>query len=196
MNKPKIILVLGQSASGKSTLIEEMEWYGYKAVQSYTTRPKRTKDEKGHIFVKESDYTFIQDNKTNEVRIYDKLGNEVNIVAYTYFNENHYWATMDQVVGSTYYIIDKAGVDDFIDKVGDKVDYKIVYINVPFFTRIKRLIKRDGLMRGISRLINDFKMFRRLKYDERIINKDLEHSVQELRKITEKFIKSKEKVIK
>ncbi|MCD3340414.1 guanylate kinase, partial [Clostridium botulinum] len=166
--------------------------YGYKAIQSYTTRPKRTKDEKGHIFVREKDYTVIQDNKINEVQIYDKLGNEVDTVAYTYFNGNHYWATMDQVKESTYYIIDKAGVDYFANKVRDKVDYKIVYVTVPFFTRVKRLIKRDGLAKGISRLINDFKMFRGLKYDTKIVNRDLEQSVQELRKITSGFMNMKE----
>ncbi|KGM93528.1 guanylate kinase (plasmid) [Clostridium botulinum] len=191
MNKPKIVLVLGQSASGKSTIIEEMEWYGYKAIQSYTTRAERTKNEKGHIFVREKDYTFIRDDKTNEIKIYDKLGNEVDTVAYTYFNGNHYWATMNQVEESTYYIIDKAGVDYFANKVESRVDYKIVYVTVPFFTRVKRLIKRDGLVKGISRLINDFKMFRGVKYDTKIVNRDLENSVQELREITEEFIKEK-----
>ncbi|MCD3321623.1 guanylate kinase [Clostridium botulinum D/C] len=192
MNKPKIILVLGESGCGKSTLIEEMEWYGYKAIQSYTTRPKRTENEKGHIFVRERDYDFIQDNKTNEVRIYDKLGNEVHTIAYTYFNGNHYWATMDQVKESVYYIVDKAGADYFAGKVGNKIDYKIVYITVPFLTRVKRLSKRDGLSKGVSRLLNDFKMFRNLKYDTKIVNRDLEQSVQELRKITSGFMNMKE----
>lgn len=194
--KTKIILVLGESATGKTTLIEEMnKRYNYQAVQSYTTRARRSKDETGHIFVKEEDYTFLSNIKDkDDTKIYDKVGNEINTVAYTYFNGNHYWATLEQLQDKNtyYYAIDKKGIDYFKQKVENSVEYEIVYITAPIWRRIYRLIKRDGLLKGASRLINDCKMFKELEYQHQIKNIHLENSVWRLKEITEKFINRKE----
>lgn len=191
-NKNKIILILGESATGKTTVIEEIEKrYGYKSIQSYTTRPKRYEGETGHIFVDRGDYMFCDNG--HKVIIMQKE-NDTNIkvqeIAYTYFNGNHYWADMNQVedVDTWFYIVDKAGIDYMKSVAEDKIDFITIYITTPLLTRVKRILKRDKLKKGISRLWNDFKMFKGLEYDYKVINKDLEKSVEEVYKISKEFM--------
>lgn len=191
-NKNKIILILGESASGKTTVIEEIEKrYGCKSIQSYTTRPKRYEGETGHIFVDREDYMFCDNG--HKVIIMQKE-NDTNIkiqeIAYTYFNGNHYWADMNQVedVDTWFYIVDKAGINYMKSVAEDKIDFITIYITAPFLTRVKRILKRDGLKKGISRLWNDFKMFRGLEYDYKVVNKDLEKSIEEVYKISKEFM--------
>lgn len=191
-NKNKIILILGESASGKTTVIEEIEKrYGCKSIQSYTTRPKRYEGETGHIFVDREDYMFC-DNGHKVIIM--KKENDTNIkvqeIAYTYFNGNHYWADMNQVedVDTWFYIVDKAGINYMKSVAEDKIDFITIYITAPFLTRVKRILKRDGLKKGISRLWNDFKMFRGLEYDYKVVNKDLEKSIEEVYKISKEFM--------
>lgn len=190
----KIVLIIGKSGSGKSTIINKICNNGlspntnYKQLDSYTTRPKRTENEKGHIFVNTMDYTFTTRN--NQTYIINKKGEEIKVMAYTFFNNNHYWGDLEQVQDSDFYIIDRDGIDYFKTKAEEYgIEYRIVYIDVPFFTMLKRLIKRDGLIKGISRLINDFKMFKGLKYDYRVVNDDLNKAVSEVKYITDVFMK-------
>ena len=56
MRKP-LFLFVGRSSSGKTTIANILEErYGYKQVQSYTTRPPRYEGEVGHIFVNENEF--------------------------------------------------------------------------------------------------------------------------------------------
>ena len=76
-----IFLIVGCSGSGKTTITEQLEQkYGLKSIQSYTTRPKRSEDEKGHIFVSDSE-----------------VPPKTDMVAYTEFAGNRYCATAEQV---------------------------------------------------------------------------------------------------
>ena len=54
------VLLVGASGSGKSTVANHLHnEYGYDVLQSYTTRPKRTADETGHVFATEEEYEAI-----------------------------------------------------------------------------------------------------------------------------------------
>ena len=55
------ILLVGASGSGKSTVADHLHnECGYDVLQSYTTRPRRTVDETGHIFVTEEEYEAMK----------------------------------------------------------------------------------------------------------------------------------------
>ena len=76
-----IYLIVAPSGAGKTTVTELLETnYGFKSIQSYTTRPPRYDGETGHIFVSDKDF--------------DKL---TDIVAFTEFAGNRYCATAQQV---------------------------------------------------------------------------------------------------
>ena len=49
----KIVLIAGRSGAGKSTIFEELSknTEKYNPILSYTDRPKRKDEKKGHIFV-------------------------------------------------------------------------------------------------------------------------------------------------
>ena len=79
MSKDKLVLLVGKSGSGKNYIINSLKEKGYniKDVKSRTTREPRYGGEDTHIFVDESRY------------VNDKLFN--TIIAYTFFNGNHYY---------------------------------------------------------------------------------------------------------
>jgi guanylate kinase len=46
-----IIVLLGKSGSGKSTIESELATLGLNVAKTYTTRPRRSPDEQTHIFI-------------------------------------------------------------------------------------------------------------------------------------------------
>ena len=139
MNKP-LYLFCGRSASGKTTVANILESVGkYNQLQSYTTRPKRTDDEGGHIFVSDEEF--------------DKLE---NIIAYTEYNNNRYCATAEQIDEASIYVIDVPGIETLLDKYQNDRPIVVVYFDTNIRTRIDRMIDRHDCDAAIvSRIYND-----------------------------------------
>jgi guanylate kinase len=184
-------LILGKSSSGKSTIVKKLEeLYGYKTIQSYTTRQPRYENEWGHTFVNEEDYT--KDKNSN------------SICAYTFFHNNKYWVTKDMITSGEYktYVIDMAGIR-YLKRNMRYNKFKIIYIHVSFFTRLIRIIKRDGIFKAISRVINDYHEFKYVTYDYKVDNIDLNMCVQKIQQYIEledamnsgKILKFNDKII-
>lgn len=174
-NKDNITyLILGSSGSGKSTIVKKLEeLYNYKTIQSHTTRQPRYDNEYGHTFVSEEDY--LKDKNNN------------SICAYTLFNGNKYWVTTDMITSGEYrtYVIDMAGIRYLKRKLSDK-KFKVIYIDVSFFTRLIRMLKRkDGIVKTISRLINDYHEFKNIIYDYKVNNVDLDQSIEKIQQYIE-----------
>lgn len=165
--KKIIFLIVGKSASGKSTVVEKLlkynvfrhlrpEYNPFQEVKSATTRHPRRIGETGHRFV---------DMETFEKEKDDML-------AYTFFNGNHYYTTPKDLDGALFYVIDPKGVDYFKEsKHANDYHPIIVWIKCDPFKRIYRLIKRDGLVKGINRWLSDFKEFKdwkRIKPDIKV----------------------------
>lgn len=131
----KIICLVGESASGKTTIAELLEKEGYNYIQSYTTRPKRFEGEKGHIFVNAKNYV--------DVTIEDTFVPGY-MIAHTVFDNHHYWATKEQYQGkgNSIYIIDVAGVKELKEKAKD-AEIIAIYIKTDHITRWDRLFKRS-----------------------------------------------------
>lgn len=140
-NKP-LFLFIGKSASGKTTIANMLEERkGMKQVQSYTTRPKRFKEETGH--------RFIEDEKCYELK---------DIVASTLYNGYWYCATLDQINEADIYVIDITGAKELLhnqDKI--KRDIHIIYFDASVYERIKRMQNRCS---------TDAQIISRLLYDE------------------------------
>lgn len=155
--KDKIVCLVGESGSGKSTIAELLEKDGYNYIQSYTTRKPRFEGEKGHIFVKSDG---VIDAKLNSQILDD------NIIAYTFFNGNHYWATKEQYQGKgiSVYVIDPAGVKYLKEKVTD-AETVVIYLKCDKATRFSRMLKERNVEDVVDRLKNDKEVFKVIKCD-------------------------------
>lgn len=164
-------LLVGKSGSGKSTIARfmEKEW-GYKELKSYTTRQPRYEGEDTHIFISHDDFQRYKDN--NE------------IVAYSFFNGEHYFCTRTQLYYNDVYVIDPDGIEYLKQRVDD-IYFITIYIDVPFYRRMWRMWRRgDSLISILQRLWNDRIKFANVQYDYRINNIDIIDALVYIKSIT------------
>lgn len=148
MGKGKTILLLcGKSGSGKTTVAGLMEKkYGLKQVVSYSDRPMRCKEEKGHIFVSPGEFDMIP---------------EEEMVAYTEFSGHRYCATSSQVEESDIYVIDPKGIKEFLRRYKGKKTPVAVYLTAPENLLATRMAARgDGLYDIMKRINHDREAFK------------------------------------
>ena len=139
--KKKIILIVGASGVGKDYIAKA---FNFNMVISHTTRPMRKDDVNGETKWFHKNYT---------AREYS--------IAYTLFDGNHYWVTHMDLIGKEAYIIDMNGVKCLSENYGKYFDsvFSIVYISCAWYKRLYRLIKRDGIRKGVKRFIHDIGKF-------------------------------------
>jgi guanylate kinase len=177
----RIICLVGESGSGKSTIAEELSKKDYNYIQSYTTRKQRYEGEKGHIFV---DYEmYIESTITVE--------DKANIIAYTYFDGNHYWASREQYRnrGNSIYIVDPVGVRELKEEVKD-AEIITIYLNADEQIRYNRMCKRKYGEENIydeaiySRIKHDKKAFKIIQCDYVVdSNRSLEEVLSDIENI-------------
>ena len=140
MNK-SLFLFVGRSSSGKTTMANMLEEKcGYKQVQSYTTRKPRYDCEAGHIFVSEEEFKNLGE-----------------LAAYTFYNNNHYGTTFEQLNQCDIYVIDVPGVETLLQH-DKKINRPIciIYFDANIPTRIHRMVDRgDGDHAIVKRLLQD-----------------------------------------
>lgn len=138
----KIILLCGKSGSGKTTITDQLEQHGLSVLQSYTTRPKRSPDETGHTFVTSDEFAQLKD-----------------ICAFGKFGGYEYGATREQVNQSDVYVIDAQGIEYFQKTYRGIKKPVVVYVRISPFRRLFRLLKRDGIKKGMKRWWQDIPHF-------------------------------------
>lgn len=170
-----IYLIVGESGSGKTTITEQLFNYGYKTIQSYTTRKPRYEGETGHTFIN-----------------VDEIPDKGEMVAYTFYNDNHYFATQEQVENNDLYVIDPAGITYFKEHYKGNKGIRIIYVTVPENVRRDRMIKRENpqndyeyaevLSRANSRICVDKQVFKDFEYDFKIQNDELHETTYRIHK--------------
>lgn len=144
-----LILLVGKSGSGKSTFQQELvnKW-GFRYVQSYTTRPKRYDNETGHIFVTKDEFDAIE-----------------NKVAYTKFNGYEYCATKEQLDECNIYIIDPKGIKNLKQNYDNKFLF-VVYLDANEYNCTQRMLMRgDEVEKVEERIKHDRKAFKNVKFN-------------------------------
>ena len=154
MKNNALIMILGKSASGKSTLVEQLcKDLNIKAIPSYTTRQPRYENEQGH--------TFVTDEEYNQLK---------NIIAENTFCGNRYCVTQEQIDNTEYslYVVDCKGVESFKQLYKGNRKVYTVQITCDEKIRVERLKHRyakisknelDTLKKVIDRLIADNEEF-------------------------------------
>ena len=149
-----IIVLVGKTASGKTTIANELcKNHYYKRIITYTTRPMRENE------VQDVDYHFISDEQFNEM----VKNNE--FTEYKRYNTAHgVWSygsviTSKQEQSDDCYVIilTPQGLRDLSKKMSQYIAF---YLNVSLESQLERLKKRgDEEQQIIKRLINDAKDF-------------------------------------
>ena len=149
-----IIVLVGKTASGKTTIANELcKHHGYKRIVTYTTRPMRENE------VQDVDYHFISDEQFNEMI----KNNE--FTEYKRYNTAHgVWSygsvvTSEQEFSDDCYVIilTPQGLRDLSKRMSRYIAF---YLNVGFKSQLERLKKRgDEEQQIIKRLKNDAKDF-------------------------------------
>lgn len=155
MSKNPLIMVVGKSACGKSTLVERAcKELGLKAIPSYTTRKPRFENEEGHTFITNDEYDCLE-----------------NKVAENTFCGNRYCVTAEQADDPQYslYVVDCAGIKAFKENYQGNRDVYTIQIACDEKIRVERLKHRyskvcenetEMLRMVIDRLVSDSEEFR------------------------------------
>lgn len=141
----KIVLLVGRSGSGKTTVANILrDRYGRSILQSYTTRLPRFEGEDGHIFVTFEDW--------------EKVFRSHDIVAYTEFDGNYYWATTAQVEENDIYIIDPDGVNYVQAHYHGKKQIYVIWLDCSPYIALRRMNK-EGRKDAYERSLHDIPKF-------------------------------------
>ena len=149
-----IIVLVGKTASGKTTVANELcKNHGYKRIITYTTRPMRENE------VQDVDYHFFSDEQFN------KMVENNEFTEYKRYNTAHgVWSygsvvTSEQESSDDCYVIilTPQGLRDLSKKISRYIAF---YLDVSLESQLERLKKRgDEEQQIIKRLKNDAKDF-------------------------------------
>ena len=165
----KLICVVGESCSGKDTIIKESISYmaisrnniKLKPIVSYATRPIRVGETDG------VEHWFISEEEAKSITSRNEL------LAYTYIKDPNipdkgyeYFTTVSQLEDCNLYVIDPRGLSSLMTYVNSgKIELCIIFIDCPKWIRDIRARKRkDDIKAYKSRCSNEqrqFEIFRR-----------------------------------
>lgn len=178
MNKEHVVILLvGKTNSGKSSLIKKLcERTGLIALQSYTTRPKRSDEDNDHIFVDVEEYLHAKEN--DEIAIDGEIAS------------NYYYSTIKQLYSADLYTINPEALDRLLALDLPNIKFVVVYISCPDKIREERAIKRgDDKHKYRIREFAERQEFRKFvseeKWDYAIRNLDFPKSYSMLRWISQ-----------
>ena len=148
-----MIIIIGPSASGKSTIEKELVKVGYKNIVSYTTRPIRINEEQ------DREYHFISEDEFSK-----KISEGFFAESTIYGPRWRYGAAKEDVHEDSVVVVEPYGMRQL--KKIEGANTKIFFIECPERQRIVRLVNRgDDIMELFRRVISDKGLFYGV-YDE------------------------------
>lgn len=130
-----IIVLLGASGSGKSTIENELAThYGFEKIISYTTRQHRTGEEKG------KDYYFIDNNS------FEAMINAGVLAEYDGYSQGRLYGTLksDYADGNKVVVLTPNGLRQLRKSCPNDNIFSVL-VNASLGTRVKRYIDRCGV---------------------------------------------------
>ena len=159
MKKHKRTVLVGKAASGKDHFRKVLENKGFKYAVSYTTRPPRTGEVEG------KDYFFLEKEE------FEKMIENGEFYEHVTFNGWYYGTTREQFFNEDIFIMTPHGISKIQSE--DRENTFIIYLDMPYEEREKRLMLRsdaDTVERRLAADEKDFKNFS--NFDIRITNTD------------------------
>ena len=142
-----MIILIGESASGKSTIEKELVKNGLNKIVSYTTRAMREEEVDG------IDYHFI-----SKVRFLSLLDEHNFFAEYTIYNGWYYGIAHEDCLDNSVCVVEPHGFRQLL-KIPN-LHIKSFYIKVPERVRLKRMVDRgDNLMEVFRRIFSDQGLF-------------------------------------
>ena len=164
-----MIVLIGHSASGKSTIENKMVDMGYKKVISYTTRPPRKGEVNG------IDYHFVTEVDFKSMKINNKLAESV------VYRGWFYGTLKKDCLDDRVIIVEPSGLRQL--KQIKELNVTSFFIKTPERERLIRMAKRgDEIMEIFRRLISDNGTFNNIEdeVDYVINNKNIDEAVKEI----------------
>lgn len=128
-----LYIIIGKSGSGKNTLAKGLESrYGYKLAESYTDRPRRFKDETGHVFVSKDEFSALD-----------------GLIAVRKKGDGRYGLTLDMLDHADLVILDPAGAKEVLS-IYKARPVHIIGVHSAFKTRLRRMMQRGDNVREVS----------------------------------------------
>lgn len=175
-NEHVVILVVGKTGSGKSSLIKRLcERTGLKELCSYTTRPKRSEVDADHVFVSIEEY--LRAKESGEIAIDGEIAG------------NYYFSTIEQLYNADLYTINPEALNRLLAMELPNIRFVVVYISCPDKIREERIMARgDDKHKYRVREFSERQEFRKFvteeKWDYAINNLDFPKSYSMLRWIS------------
>jgi len=170
-----IIVLMGHSASGKSTIEKKLTEKGYKKIVSYTTRPPRKGEVDGidYHFVTELDFKGL------------KMGNK--LAEHAIYRGWHYGILKEDCKNNTVAVVEPNGLNQL--NAIEHLDITSFYIKTSENLRVSRMALRgDDFSEIIRRTYSDQGTFNGAEYiaDHTINNDgDLDKTLEEILRIIE-----------
>ncbi len=138
MGVGSLTILLGMSASGKDTILQELVKRGYKAAVSHTTRPKRDSEIDGidYYFISEEEFDKIDDFVS--VRVFSTFDKDGNPATWKYGLSKSSLETEDDFVT----IVDYKGLIQLKSK---QISLCSIFIRANSEIRFQRAMERGNL---------------------------------------------------
>lgn len=170
-----MIILIGESGSGKTTILERLCTRGYQRAINHTTRDKRPSEENS------KEMQFVTKPE------FEKLWEEQKLLQRAEFNGQYYGISTQSLREDVVCISIVDSVKDIKEKAKalgkENIPITVFYIHVPEQERVKRMLKRGDSIESIQiRMQIDKEKFKRAKEvaDYIIENIDLENAVEEI----------------
>lgn len=168
-----MIVIIGPSASGKSTIEKELVKLGYTNIISYTSRPIRCNeiDHKDYHFITKKEFILRKERKF--------------FAESTVYNDWFYGIAKEDIRPDAIAVVEPRGFRQLIKLSEDNNIYLIsFFIDCPERTRLIRMVNRgDNLMEIFRRIFSDQGVFQGIDEEVDYVinnNRPIEETVNEI----------------
>ncbi|MFR8103759.1 MAG: AAA family ATPase [Clostridia bacterium] len=170
-----MIILIGESGSGKTTILNELEKRGFEKAINHTTRKPRD----GEETLKE--YEFVTKEE------FEEMWKKGKLVQRAEFNGEYYGISTESLKDNVACILIVDSIQDIKDRILELglngINIQSFYIHVPVDERTKRMLKRGDNIESIQRKIQiDKEKFKEAREvaDFVIENNEIEETVEKI----------------